>query len=82
MSGRSLYSGNTSDFQSDARSSILLHRNKYHMNYSIAKMIEFAFTYIINNELTTKTYDMPDDKRLTIIKYMTQRIDEIRKVHK
>jgi hypothetical protein len=25
---------------------------------------------------------MPDDKRLTIIEYMTQRIDEIRKVHK
>jgi hypothetical protein len=52
------------------------------LNYSIAKMIEFAFTYIINNELKTKTYDMPDDKRLTIIEYMTQRIDEIRKVHK
>lgn len=56
--------------------------NTIMLNYSIAKMIEFAFTYIINNELKTKTYDMPDDKRLTIIEYMTQRIDEIRKVHK
>jgi hypothetical protein len=52
------------------------------LNYSVAKMIEFAFTYIINNELKTKTYDMPDDKRLIILEYMTQRIDEIRKDHK
>ena len=52
------------------------------MSYSIAKMIEFAFTYIINNELKTQKYDMPDEKRLAIIEYMTQRIEEIRKVHK
>jgi hypothetical protein len=52
--------------------------NKYHMNYSIAKMIEFAFTYIITNELNTKTYDMPENMRQIIIDYMTQRINEIR----
>lgn len=48
------------------------------MNYSIAKMIEFAFTYIITNELNTKKYDMPEDMRKIIINYMTKRIEEIR----
>jgi hypothetical protein len=52
------------------------------MNYSIAKMIEFAFTYIIINELKNENHTMPDDKRLIILDYMTQRIDEIRKVFK
>ena len=52
--------------------------NKYHMSYSVAKMIEFAFTYVITNELNTKTYDMPEDMRQIIINYMTKRINEIR----
>ena len=52
------------------------------MNYSIAKMIEFAFTYIITNELNTKKYDMPENMRQIIIDYMTQRVEEIRKMHK
>lgn len=49
------------------------------MNYSVAKMIEFALTYIINNELNTKTYDMPENIRQIIIEYMTKRVEEIRR---
>ena len=48
------------------------------MSYSVAKMIEFAFTYVITNELNTKTYDMPEDLRQIIINNMTKRINEIR----
>jgi len=52
------------------------------MGYSIAKMIEFAFTYILNNELHTKKYDMTDDMRKILIEYMTKRIEEIRSQYK
>ena len=52
------------------------------MGYSVAKMIEFAFTYILNNELLTKKYNMPDHVRTILVDYMTKRIEEIRAEHK
>ena len=52
------------------------------MNYSIAKMIEFAFTYIVINELKNENYKMPDNIRQTVLEYMSKRIKEIRKIHK
>ena len=52
------------------------------MNYSIAKMIEFAFTYIIINELKNDKHEMPDNLRQTILEYMTQRVEQIKKQHK
>lgn len=52
------------------------------MGYSIAKMIEFVFTYIIINELKNEKHAMPENLRQTILDYMSQRVDEIRKVYK
>ena len=52
------------------------------MSYSVAKMIEFALSYILNNELLTKKYDIPDEKRQLIIEYFNERIKEIRSEHK
>lgn len=52
------------------------------MNYSIAKMIEFAFTYIIVNELKNEQHDMPPNIRQIVLEYMSQRVEEIRKMHK
>jgi len=52
------------------------------MGYSIAKMIEFALTYIITNELKTNTYAMPENIRQTILDYMTKRVEEIRNQYK
>jgi hypothetical protein len=52
------------------------------MNYSIAKMIEFAFSYILLNELLTKKYDIPEEKRQILIDYFNTRISEIRSQYK
>jgi len=52
------------------------------MGYSIAKMIEFAFTYIIINELKNDKHIMPDNLRQTLIEYMSMRVDEIKKQYK
>jgi hypothetical protein len=52
------------------------------MGYSIAKMIEFAFTYIIMNELKNDKHEMPSHIRQIVLEYMSQRVEEIRKMHK
>jgi hypothetical protein len=52
------------------------------MSYSIAKMIEFAFTYIIINELKNDKHEMPDNLRQTLLEYMSMRVDEIKKQYK
>ena len=52
------------------------------MSYSIAKLVEFALSYILNNELLTKKYDMTDDTRQVIIKFIDKRIHEIRNEYK
>jgi hypothetical protein len=52
------------------------------MGYSIAKMIEFALSYILNNELKTQKYELPTDTRQTLMDYMTKRIEEIRSQYK
>ena len=52
------------------------------MSYSIAKMIEFAFTYIIVNELKNEKHEMPNDIRQTLLEYMSLRVEEIKKKYK
>jgi len=52
------------------------------MGYSIAKMIEFAFTYIIINELKNDKHEMPSNLRQTLLEYMSLRVDEIKKQYK
>jgi hypothetical protein len=52
------------------------------MNYSIAKMVEYALSYILLNELLTKKYEMSEDTRQIVIKYFNKRIEEIRNQHK
>ena len=52
------------------------------MNYSIAKMIEFAFTYIIVNELKNEKHEMPNDIRQTLLEYMSLRVEQIKKQYR
>jgi len=52
------------------------------MSYSIAKMIEFVFTYIIVNELKNDKHIIQDDLRQTLLEYMSLRVDEIKKQYK
>jgi hypothetical protein len=52
------------------------------MSYSIAKMIEFAFSYIIINELKNDKYVISDNLRQTLLEYMSLRVDEIKKQYK
>jgi hypothetical protein len=52
------------------------------MSYSIAKMIEFALSYLLSNDLMLKKTTMPDEARQNIIDYFNLRIQEIRNQHK
>ena len=52
------------------------------MSYSIAKMVEYALSYILLNELLTKKYEMTEDTRQVVIAYINKRIEEIRSQHK
>jgi len=52
------------------------------MTYSIAKMVEYALSYLLLNELVTKKYEMTDEKRQVVIDYINKRIEEIRAQHK
>ena len=52
------------------------------MTYSIAKMVEYALSYILLNELLTKKYDIAEDKRQIVIEFINKRIEEIRAQHK
>lgn len=52
------------------------------MTYSIAKMVEYALSYILLNELLTKKYEIAEDKRQIVIEFINKRIEEIRAQHK
>ena len=52
------------------------------MGYSIAKMIEFALSYLLQNELLVHHSNMPEDKKQIIINYCNECIAKIRSEHK
>lgn len=52
------------------------------MTYSIAKIVEYALSYILLNELLTKKYEIAEDKRQIVIEFINKRIEEIRAQHK
>ena len=53
------------------------------MSYSVAKLIEIAFVYLINNELF-KDVEFPEgpQAREIITAYMNRRVQEIRSQYK
>jgi len=52
------------------------------MSYSIAKMIEFALSYLLSNDLMLKKTALSDEARQNIIDYFNLRIEEIRNKHR
>jgi hypothetical protein len=52
------------------------------MGYSIAKMIEFALSYLLANDLMLKKTFMSEKDRKIIIDYFTKRIEQIRDEYK
>lgn len=52
------------------------------MGYSIAKMIEFALSYLLLNDLMLKKTPMSDEARQSVIDYFNKRIEEIRSQYK
>jgi len=52
------------------------------MGYSIAKMIEFALSYLLSNELLINKTSMPESSRQIIIDYLNERISQIRSEYK
>jgi len=52
------------------------------MGYSIAKMIEFALSYLLSNELLVGKTNLPDSTKEIIINYFNERIAQIRSEHK
>jgi hypothetical protein len=52
------------------------------MGYSIAKMIEFALSYLLSNELLLGKTKLPEQNKEIIINYFNERISQIRSEYK